>query len=270
MKDRGRKMSMRILFLSAHPDDETFGPGGTIAKYARLGYEIHLAVATRGEAGKPGDPPLTDQDHLGEVRSAELEAAAAVLGVARIHFLGFADGKLASVPREQLVESAVLVIRRVRPHALVAFGPDGVSGRMDHKVMCEVALAAYDRAGDSGWYPGHFRGGEHVPWTPFKLYQFELSLELLCAWNVSLHGVSEEKLTTFIDTSADAETKVRAFGCHRTQHKDAERIMSRPGFREFLLRETYVLARTCLEGLLFPESDLLAGIPEREGEQPWK
>ena len=253
---------MRILFLLAHPDDETFGPGGTIAKYARLGHEVHLVAATRGEAGMAGTPPLTDQDHLGEFRSAELEAAAAVLGVAKVNFLGFNDGKLVFVPREKLVESAVRVIREVRPHVLMAFGPDGVSGHMDHKVMCEVALAAYDRAGDPGWYPGHFRGGELCHWTPFKLYQFELSLELLFAFGVPLHGVSEENLTTIIDTSADAPTKLRAFDCHRTQHKDVERILSRPGFHEFLRRETYVLARTRLEGLLLPESDLLAGIPK--------
>jgi len=255
-------MPMRILFLLAHPDDETFGPGGTIAKYARLGHEVHLAAATRGEAGMMGTPPLTDRDSLGEFRSAELEAAAATLGAARVHFLGFSDGSLGVVPREQLVESAVRVIREVRPHVLMAFGPDGVSGHVDHKVMCEVALTAYDRAGDPGWYPGHFRGGERCRWTPFKLYQFELSLELLSAFDVPLHGVSEDKLTTIIDTSIDSETKLRAFQCHRTQHKDVERIMSRPGFREFLRQETYVLARTRLEGLLFPESDLLAGIPE--------
>ncbi|MCL2103161.1 MAG: PIG-L family deacetylase [Syntrophorhabdaceae bacterium] len=260
---------MRILFLLAHPDDETFGPGATIAKYARLGHEVHLVAATRGEAGMTGSPPLTDRDHLGEFRSAELEEAAAVLGAAKIHFLGFRDGELASVPRERLVESAVRVIRLVCPHVLMSFGPYGVSGHADHKVMCEVALTAYERAGDPGWYPGHFRSGEYRCWTPFKLYQFELSLELLSSLDIPLHGVSEEMLTTIIDTSADAETKLRAFQCHRTQHKDVERIMSRPGFHEFLRRETYVLAKTRLEGLLFPESDLLAGISEQE-EQQWK
>jgi len=254
-------MPMRILFLLAHPDDETFGPGGTIAKYARLGHEVHLVAATRGEAGMMGTPPLTDRDRLGEFRSAELEAAAAVLGAAKVHFLGFSDGQLAVVPREKLVESAVRVIREVCPHVLMSFGPDGVSGHTDHKVMCEVALAAYDRAGDPGWYPGHFLGGERRCWNPFKLYQFELSLELLTAFEVPLYGVSEEKLTTIIDTSADSETKLRAFNCHRTQQKDVERIKLRPGFHEFLRRETYVLARTRLEGLPFPESDLLAGIP---------
>lgn len=255
-------MAKRILFLMAHPDDETFGPGGTIAKYAREGAEVHLVAATRGDAGMLGDPPVTDREHLGEVRAAELEAAAEVLGAAKVHHLGFLDGKLAETPRESLIESAVEAVRRVRPHVLVGFGPDGVSRHPDHKTMCEAALAAFDRAGDPGWYPGHFRGGELRPWAPLKLYQFELPREVLESWGVPLSGVPVEKLTTVIDTSADAETKLRAFRCHRTQTKDVERILARPGFREFIRQETYVLARTRVAGLTFPECDLLAGIPE--------
>lgn len=254
-------MAKRILFLLAHPDDETFGPGGTIAKYAREGHEVHLLAATRGDAGMLGDPPVTDREHLGEVRSAELEAAAAVLGAAKVHHLGFPDGKLAQTPRELLVEGAVEAVRRVRPHVMVGFGPDGVSRHPDHVAMCEVALAAFDRAGDRGWYPGHFRDEALAPWAPWKLYQFEVPREVLEAWGVPLSGVPLAKLTTVVDTSADAETKLRAFGCHRTQHKDVERILSRAGFRDFIRQETYVLARTWLSGLSFPETDLLAGIP---------
>ena len=100
-----------------------------------------------------GDPPVTDREHLGEVRAGELMAAAEILGIAKVHFLGFLDGQLANVPREQLVERAVELIRRVRPHVLVGFGPEGVSRHADHKVMCEVALSAFDRSADPTWYP---------------------------------------------------------------------------------------------------------------------
>jgi LmbE family N-acetylglucosaminyl deacetylase len=54
-------MGKRILLLLAHPDDETFGPGGTIARYADEGADVYLATATRGEAGMLGDPPVTDR-----------------------------------------------------------------------------------------------------------------------------------------------------------------------------------------------------------------
>jgi len=251
-------MPKRILFLLAHPDDETFGTGGTIARYARSGEEIHLATATRGEAGMVGDPPLTDREHLGEIRAGELMEAAKILGIARVHFLGFLDGQLPAVPREPLVERAVEVIRRVRPHVLVGFGPEGVSRHMDHKVMCEVALSAFDRSADPTWYPG----GGAPAWAPLKLYQFEIAREILEGWDVPLAGVPRERLTAFIDTSDQVETKIRAFHCHRTQAKDSQRLLGRPGYREFARQETYVLARTRLPGLPLPEADLLAGIPD--------
>ena len=250
-------MAKRILFLLAHPDDETFGPGGTIARYARAGAEVHLATGTRGEAGMVGDPPLTDREHLGEVRAGELMAAAVILGISEVHFLGFLDGRLADVPRERLVERAVEVIRRVRPHVLVGFGPEGVSRHADHKVMCEVALSAFDRSGDPSWYPGGAPA-----WAPLKSYQFEIAEEFFAGWDAPLSGVPRARLTTFIDTSEQVETKVLAFQCHKTQAKDTRQILERPGYREFARQETYVLARTRLPGLPLPEDDLLAGIPE--------
>ncbi len=251
-------MRKRILFLMAHPDDETFGPGGTIARYARSGEEVRLATATRGEAGMVGDPPVTGREHLGEVRARELLAAAEILGLAEVHFLGFVDGQLASVPREQLVERVVELIRRVRPHVLVGFGPEGVSRHLDHKVMCEVAVSAFDRAADPTWYPGCGAS----PWAPLKLYQFEIAQEIFAGWDVPLSGVPRARLTTFVDTSDHVETKIRAFHCHKTQEKDVRRILERPGYREFARQETYVLARTRLPGLPLPEDDLLAGIPD--------
>ncbi|GAB4239784.1 MAG: mycothiol conjugate amidase Mca [Deltaproteobacteria bacterium] len=250
-------MGKRILFLLAHPDDETFGPGGTIARYARAGAEVHVATATRGEAGMVGDPPVTDREHLGETRAGELAAAAEVLGVAKVHFLGFHDGTLPAVSREKLVERAVEAIRRVRPQVMVGFGPEGVSRHPDHVVMCEVALAAFDRAADPTWYPGG-----PPAWPVLKLYQFEIAEEIFAGWDAPLAGVPRERLTAFIDTSDHVETKIRAFHCHKTQAKDTRRILERPGYREFARNETYVLARTRLPGLRLPEDDLLAGIPD--------
>jgi mycothiol S-conjugate amidase len=208
-----------------------------------------------------GDPPLTDREHLGEVRTGELLAAAGILGIAKVHFLGFLDGQLAAVPREQLVERAVEVIRNVRPHVLVGFGPEGVSRHADHKVMCEVALAAFDRAADPTWYPGSPPSGAGS-WAPLKLYQFEIAREVFEGWDAPLAGVPREKLSAIVDTAGFVETKISAFHCHRTQMKDVRRILERPGYRDFARQETYVLARTRLTGLRFPEEDLLAGVPE--------
>ncbi len=92
-------MKRKLMFIYAHPDDETFASGGTIARYAlQSDCEIVLFCTTRGEAGKPGNPPLCTQEELGEVRSRELEAAAQVLGIDRVILRDYGDGRLSEDP----------------------------------------------------------------------------------------------------------------------------------------------------------------------------
>jgi len=256
-------MKMRLLLLLAHPDDETFGPGGTIARYADEGADVYLATATRGEVGMLGDPPVTDRAHLGEVRAAELRCAAGILGIRKVSFLGFLDGQLASTPRERIVEKAVEQIRWTRPHVLIGFGPEGVSRHPDHMVMCSVALEAFDAAADPTRFPHQLENGI-VPWAPWKLYQFEIAQEIFDGWGVPLAGIPAAKLTTTVDTSAYVDRKIEAFYSHRTQAKDYNRILTRDGYREFCRRDTFVLAKSRLPSVSLPESDLFAGIPPEE------
>lgn len=258
-------MTRRLMLLLAHPDDETFGPGGTVARYAREGVEITLVTATRGEEGMTGDPPVTEKVLLGEVREAELARAATILGIREIVFLGFRDKQLEHLPPERILEKAVEQVRRVRPQVLIGFGPEGVSRHPDHVVMSRVAFEAFDAAGDPARFPGQIGNGL-PPYAPYKLYQFEIAREILDRWEVPLAGVPERELTTFIDTSGFVETKVRAFSAHKTQARDARRILSREGYRAFSRRETYVLARSRNCQLSFPEEDLFQGIPA-EGDE---
>jgi len=258
-------MKRRMLFLLAHPDDETFGPGGTIAKYASDGVEVYLATATKGQAGMVGDPPVTDREHLGEVRAAELLCAAGILGIRKVAFLGFEDGQLVHTPLERIVEKAVEQIRWVRPHVIVGFGPEGVSRHPDHMVMSRVALEAFEAAADPTRFARQLSDGID-PWSPFKLYQFEIAKEILALWNVPLSGVPGANITTTVDTSAFVDRKVEAFRCHRTQSKDSQRILSREGYREFASRETYVLAKSRIPRASLPESDLFDGIPDDKGD----
>lgn len=253
-------MTRRLLFLLAHPDDETFGPGGTIARYASEGTDVFIAAATRGEAGMVGDPPVTDRDRLGEVRAAELVKAAGILGARDVAFLGFADGRLAAAPRERIVEKAVELIRRVRPQVLVGFGPEGVSRHPDHVVMSAVASEAFDAAADPSRFPGQLAEGL-FPWAPAKLYQFEVAAEIFETWGVPFAGVPRERLTTSIDTALYVDRKIEAFHAHRTQAKDVARILSREGYREFAREETYVLAKSRLPEPARRERDLFDGIP---------
>src|SRR5581483_4455027 len=93
-----------LLAVFAHPDDESYLCGGTLARYAAAGVRVVLACATRGEAGEIADLGLASADTLATVREAELRAAAAPLGVAEIHLLDYRDGTLMDVPFLEGVE----------------------------------------------------------------------------------------------------------------------------------------------------------------------
>ncbi|HEY8475671.1 MAG TPA: PIG-L family deacetylase [Chloroflexota bacterium] len=139
-------MARRLLLCFAHPDDESFGCGGTIARYVAQGVEVTLVCATRGEAGEIADPALASPDYLGEVRERELREAATVLGIASLHLLGYVDGTLSQVAHEEAVEHLVALLLRTRPHVVVTFGPDGVYGHPDHVAVSRWTTAAFSRA----------------------------------------------------------------------------------------------------------------------------
>lgn len=256
-------MRARLLFLLAHPDDETFGPGGTIARYASEGHEVVLVTATRGEEGMLGDPPVATRETVGEVREAELRAAASVLGISEVVFLGYRDKGLTDAPFDALVGAAVEQIRRVRPHVVVGFGPEGVSRHPDHVAMSRVAEEAFRAAVDPSRYPGHASRGL-APWAVSKLYRFEVLQEVLDAWEAPFAGISREEATTFIETGGGIDRKIAAFACHVTQRRDAERIISRPRFRDVAGTETFVLSAHRLPSVSLPESDLLADISDKK------
>ena len=100
---------MKFLLVFAHPDDETFSSGGTIAKLTSMGHKVNLATATRGEEGMVGDPPITTKEKIGEVREQELRNAAKILGISKIYFLGFWDGRLRYIKNKEIDENALLL-----------------------------------------------------------------------------------------------------------------------------------------------------------------
>ena len=94
-------MNPALLAVFAHPDDESFGTGGTLAKYATNGTRVVLACATRGEVGEIGDPALARREILGAAREAELRCAARRLGVHEIRFLGYRDSGMAGAAEKE-------------------------------------------------------------------------------------------------------------------------------------------------------------------------
>lgn len=131
----------RLLVALAHPDDESFPMGGTVAKYVADGHKVTLVSATRGEAGIPGLSPTT----AAQLREQELRTAAAELGVDDVRFLGWEDGRLAEVDPEQVLQQLTSLLHELRPDVVITFGPDGISGHPDHVAIHRLVTEAFDR-----------------------------------------------------------------------------------------------------------------------------
>jgi LmbE family N-acetylglucosaminyl deacetylase len=225
---------LRLLAVLAHPDDESLGFGGTLAKYADEGIEVSLVTATRGEAGRffgalggSGDPL-----EVGRVREAELRAAAAVLGVGEVSILGFPDGALDHVPSAIVIRSIASHIRRVRPDVIVTFGPEGGYGHPDHIAVSQFAASAAVCAADAGF---HVEDGSELNSAPaHRVAKFYYLASRRDKWEayqaafrkltITVDGVERQAtpwpdwaVTTQIDTSAVWPTVWQAVCSHQTQ-----------------------------------------------------
>lgn len=130
----------RMLVVLAHPDDESFAVGGTLAKYAHEGIQVILLCATRGEAGISGVAP----EEAGKTRELELLRAAKYLGI-EVHFLDYQDGELSKADPRELLEHIACWIDTVQPQVVLTFGPDGVSGHPDHVTISNTVTQAVEQ-----------------------------------------------------------------------------------------------------------------------------
>ena len=132
--------------MFAHPDDDTWGLGGTYAASGDL--DLTVVVATSGEAGLIADPALATRENLAEVREAEERASLAAVGQegAAIHFLRFPDGGVAQADRAELVARIAEILRAARPEVVVTFGPEGTTKHDDHIAVSQAATEAFHEA----------------------------------------------------------------------------------------------------------------------------
>jgi LmbE family N-acetylglucosaminyl deacetylase len=188
---------LTLMCLHAHPDDETIGTGGTMAKAVREGLRVVVVTSTRGEMGEIVVPERdTPEEHrrLAETRATELEEALGILGVTEWDNLGYRDsdmmGRAANLDprcfwRADLDEAAgrlVWLIRRYQPDVITTYNAYGGYGHPDHIRTHDVGVRAFPRAGDPAWYPEQLapeHGGTGpsgaegglAPWAPSKLYE---------------------------------------------------------------------------------------------------
>ena len=210
-----------LLAVFAHPDDESFRCGGTLALLAGRGVRVWVLCATRGEAGVPGLSP----EQAGQVRERELRCACRALGIEPPRFLDYQDGTLAQVDEGQAVERVVRAVRELRPQVLLTWPPDGVSGHPDHVAVSYWTGEAFRQAADPAAYPEHEAEGLS-PHVVAGLYHIVVPRSLAQALEMNhLHTVPDEAVTLAVDVSAVWEAKMAAIRCHRTQ-MDGSPILS--------------------------------------------
>ncbi len=186
-----------LMTVHAHPDDETIGTGGAMAKAVAAGHRVVLVTCTRGEMGEIVVPALDTPDNhrrLGELRAAELERALGILGVTEWENLGYHDSDMMDRPGnrdprsfwqadpDEAARRLVWFIRRYQPDVITTYNDFGGYGHPDHIRTHEVTVLAFPRAGDPRWYPEQLapehggsgptiEDGGLAPWTPSKLYE---------------------------------------------------------------------------------------------------
>ena len=190
------------MCVLAHPDDESLGTGGVLAKYSREGVETFVVTATRGERGRFDDKGTSPGPAIvGRTREAELRAAARELGVCEVSLLDYLDGELDRVDAAEASEKIAGHIRRVRPHVVVTFDPFGAYGHPDHIAISQFTASAILRAAD-----------QHRVSAAFKMLTSKVDGHTRAAF-----AWPDWSITTKVDARGVWQHVWRAVQCHTTQ-----------------------------------------------------
>ncbi len=183
--------NLRLLGVFAHPDDEVFCVGGTFAKYVAAGAEAMVVSFTQGEAGQIRDANIATRRTLGATRERELYQSCQQLGIQHVQCLNNGDGKLMSLPHEELVRQVTQVIRRFRPDVVFTFDETGGYGHPDHIAICRATTTAFSMAGNASAWADQLAEGLALH-PPKRLYHSNfprndrLLLRFLVQWLTSL------------------------------------------------------------------------------------
>jgi mycothiol conjugate amidase Mca len=297
-----------LLTVHAHPDDETIATGGVMARYSRAGHRVICVTCTGGEHGEIVVPELdTPENHamLRELRDEELRRALEQLGPIESRRLGYVDSGMMGTPQNDEAGSfwkadldvaagrLVRIVRELRPQVIVGYNAYGGYGHPDHIRSAQVAVLAFERAGDPSWYPEQLSEGL-APWQPLKRYESVMDLgrrremaELLQARGIqSWLSPSEDEpeearqereaqfarmaaasgpKTTSVDVSANVEQKIAAMREHVTQLAADHFFLALTAddWREFMPNEEFTLSDSRVP-VRIPEDDLFAGLPAED------
>jgi LmbE family N-acetylglucosaminyl deacetylase len=154
-----------LVFFGAHPDDESFGPGSTMAQYAVAGVDVYYVCSTGGEAGTVAPIHLKRYASIAELRASEMKCAAQELGLAGVVYLGYRDSgmrgqesnrhpeAMVAAPLEEVTGRVVKVMRRIKPDVVITHDAGGGYGHPDHVATHNATVRAFSAAGDPAQYP---------------------------------------------------------------------------------------------------------------------
>ena len=268
---------LTLVAILAHPDDEAFGTGGTLTKYAHEGVDVHLVVATRGEAGRAVNPEVTPTHPISLLREQELRCACACFGITQLHLLGYMDGQTAVVPPSEAVYKIVKLLRQLKPQVVLSFGPEGIYGHFDHLAIHRWTTAAVELAAEKDRWPdiGPIHQVEKFYHRAMPQQQVDQMKEMSGRAAVSMDGIpfpfigySMEQITTVIDTRPYIQTKLKGIRCYASQiNPDMTPYLQNdfdPAANPWFWQETFILARTADDVRLVwddeKENDLFAGV----------
>jgi LmbE family N-acetylglucosaminyl deacetylase len=223
-------MNRSILLIFAHPDDESFGPSGTTAKYRALGIPTDLICATRGEVGSRLEVP--EGVETAAAREAELRKAAAIIGIRDIYFLDFIDGQLDQMNPALITKKIIKIMQKVQPEVVITFGPDGISGHPDHIAVGKAVTAAFNSLRKKGI-------------GPRKLYYVTIPESVLP--NAAAMGIRtrpDKEVTTSIDITKYLDLKIKAVAAHTSQQdaRDFSEMLGRIKDSAFIMKEYFYQA----------------------------
>jgi len=278
-----------LIFVGAHPDDESFGLGATLAQYAQAGTRVYYACATRGEVGSADPEHMHGYATPGDMRSAELACAARELGLADVIHLGYRDSgmpgspdnaapnALASAPLDEVTGRVVKVLRGLKPEVVITFDPIGGYRHPDHIAVHNATVRAFQAAGDPRQFPD-----AGPAFQPQKLYfhvfqkgflKFAVGFLPLIGrdprkfgrnQDIDLASLAEVEFPIHADvrlTEAAMKARERASACHQSQLGGGPPRSGLMGLlqRVFGRRDTYMRAHPPANGAR-REKDLFEGV----------
>ncbi|MBI2404822.1 PIG-L family deacetylase [Candidatus Gottesmanbacteria bacterium] len=272
---------MKKLLLSfAHPDDEAFMCGGTIAKYVQAGWEVHLLCATYGEAGGGGPYREVPEDLLGKIRQKELEESGTILGISAITFLGYKDGTLLGLHPGELEDKLYRPMASFAPDVVITFESNGISNHPDHSKICLSTTYAFQKyARDIAVVRGEIveRVSQRARRTLLEAdteeeKQAEPRLYYACmpesiarylkkqknipseSFGKPWKGTTDKFITTVVDVRKFRNKKIEALQAHKSQQADIDRFLSLT-HHPLLDKEYYILRMQGLYEVFMGKTD---------------